>query len=41
VRLLPPLVISDEELSEGVRRLGAACKQAETVLGSNRKVAAA
>ena len=41
VRLLPPLVISDEELSEGVRRLGAACKEAESALASSRKVAAA
>ena len=41
VRLLPPLVISDEELAEGVRRLGAACKEAESALASSRKVAAA
>ena len=41
VRILPPLVISDEELSEGVRRLGAACKEAETALASRRKVVAA
>ncbi len=30
VRLLPPLVISDAELDEGVQRLGAACQQMST-----------
>ena len=29
VRLLPPLIITDEELAEGVRRLDAACVAAE------------
>jgi acetylornithine/N-succinyldiaminopimelate aminotransferase len=41
VRIVPPLVISDEELAEGVRRLDAACKEAESALASSRKVAAA
>jgi acetylornithine/N-succinyldiaminopimelate aminotransferase len=41
VRLLPPLVISDEELSEGVRRLHAACADAEAGSSSEPKVAAA
>jgi acetylornithine/succinyldiaminopimelate/putrescine aminotransferase len=26
VRVLPPLVVTDEELAEGVRRLDAACE---------------
>jgi acetylornithine/N-succinyldiaminopimelate aminotransferase len=29
VRLLPPLILSEEELAEGVRRLGAACRRME------------
>jgi acetylornithine/N-succinyldiaminopimelate aminotransferase len=41
VRLLPPLVISDDELSEGVRRLHAACADAEASPASEPKVAAA
>ena len=41
VRLLPPLVISDDELAEGVRRLGAACAEAEARMDSSPKVAAA
>ena len=41
VRLLPPLVISDDELSEGVRRLRAACADAEAALAPQPKVAAA
>jgi acetylornithine/N-succinyldiaminopimelate aminotransferase len=41
VRILPPLVISEEELAEGVRRLGAACIEAEAALASGRQVAAA
>ncbi|MFZ0210337.1 MAG: aspartate aminotransferase family protein [Roseiarcus sp.] len=41
VRLLPPLVISDDELSEGVRRLHAACADAEASSASEPKVAAA
>jgi acetylornithine/succinyldiaminopimelate/putrescine aminotransferase len=38
---LPPLVISDDELSEGVRRLHAACADAEAALAAQPKVAAA
>jgi acetylornithine/succinyldiaminopimelate/putrescine aminotransferase len=38
---LPPLVISDDELSEGVRRLHAACADAEAGSASEPKVAAA
>ena len=41
VRLLPPLVISDDELSEGVRRLHATCADAEAAPASEPKVAAA
>ena len=41
VRLLPPLVISDEELSEGVRRLHTSCADAEAALAPQPKVAAA
>jgi acetylornithine/N-succinyldiaminopimelate aminotransferase len=41
VRILPPLVISDEELAEGVHRLDAACRDAEAALAASRKVAAA
>jgi acetylornithine/N-succinyldiaminopimelate aminotransferase len=41
VRLLPPLVISDDELSEGVRRLHAVCADAEAALAPQPKVAAA
>ena len=41
VRLLPPLVISDDELSEGVRRLHATCVDAEASSASEPKVAAA
>jgi acetylornithine/N-succinyldiaminopimelate aminotransferase len=29
VRLLPPLILSEEELAEGVRRLDAACRRVE------------
>jgi acetylornithine/N-succinyldiaminopimelate aminotransferase len=29
VRILPPLIVSDEELAEGVRRLDAACARLE------------
>jgi len=29
VRVLPPLVVTDEELAEGVRRLDAACAAVE------------
>jgi acetylornithine/N-succinyldiaminopimelate aminotransferase len=41
VRILPPLVISDGELAEGVHRLRAACRDAEAALATSRKVAAA
>ena len=41
VRILPPLVITDEELSEGVRRLDAACAGAEAAVDAKTKVAAA
>jgi acetylornithine/N-succinyldiaminopimelate aminotransferase len=37
VRLLPPLIISDEELAEGVRRLGAASARMERELAALRK----
>jgi acetylornithine/N-succinyldiaminopimelate aminotransferase len=41
VRLLPPLVISDEELSDGVARLGAACEAAEArMVPASRNAAA-
>jgi acetylornithine/N-succinyldiaminopimelate aminotransferase len=41
VRLLPPLIISDDELTDGVRRLGAACAAAEARMESRPEVAAA
>ncbi len=41
VRLLPPLVISDEELSEGVKRLNAACVEAEAAMPAVLKASAA
>ena len=41
VRLLPPLVVSDEELSEGMRRLHATCAAAEISLAPRPEVAAA
>src|SRR5271156_4915202 len=41
VRLLPPLVISDDELSEGVRRLRATCADVEAASPSEATVAAA
>jgi len=41
VRLLPPLVISDDELSEGVRRLHATCADVEAASPSEATVAAA
>ena len=41
VRLLPPLVISEEELAEGVRRLDAACVELEGSLVTSKKGAAA
>jgi acetylornithine/N-succinyldiaminopimelate aminotransferase len=41
VRLLPPLVISEEELAEGVRRLDAACVELASGLTASKKGAAA
>ena len=32
MRLLPPLILTDEELDEAVRRLDAACRAAEAKL---------
>ena len=40
VRLIPPLVLSDEELGEGVRRLDAACADIEAGFASNKGAAA-
>jgi acetylornithine/N-succinyldiaminopimelate aminotransferase len=40
VRLLPPLVISEEELAEGVRRLDAACFRLERQIATTRQGAA-
>jgi acetylornithine/N-succinyldiaminopimelate aminotransferase len=40
VRLLPPLVLSDEELNEGVRRLDAACADVEARFASSKGAAA-
>jgi acetylornithine/N-succinyldiaminopimelate aminotransferase len=37
VRLLPPLILSEEELAEGVRRLDAACQRLERELAGMRK----
>ena len=37
VRLLPPLVISDDELAEGVRRLDAACRAVEREGAASRE----
>jgi acetylornithine/N-succinyldiaminopimelate aminotransferase len=37
VRLLPPLIISEEELAEGVRRLDAACQRMESKIVALRK----
>ncbi len=37
VRLLPPLVITEDELDEGVRRIDAACKAAEAKLAAARR----
>ncbi len=41
VRMVPPLVITEEELSEGVRRLDAACADLESALVTTKKGAAA
>ncbi|MBV8662423.1 MAG: aspartate aminotransferase family protein [Hyphomicrobiales bacterium] len=40
VRLLPPLVLSEEELAEGARRLDAACADIETRFVANKGAAA-
>jgi len=40
VRLLPPLIVSDEELTEGLRRLDRACRSLENELEATRKGAA-
>jgi acetylornithine/N-succinyldiaminopimelate aminotransferase len=37
VRLLPPLILSEEELAEGVRRLDAACQRLEREIVAMRK----
>jgi acetylornithine/N-succinyldiaminopimelate aminotransferase len=36
VRILPPLIASDEEIREGVRRLDAACRHFEIAPASNQ-----
>jgi acetylornithine/succinyldiaminopimelate/putrescine aminotransferase len=40
VRLLPPLIITEEELADGVRRLDAACRRIETTHAGLRMGAA-
>jgi acetylornithine/succinyldiaminopimelate/putrescine aminotransferase len=40
VRLLPPLIVSEDELAEGVRRLDAACARVEKTLGADKQEAA-
>jgi len=40
VRLLPPLIITEEELADGVRRLDAACRRIETTHAALRMGAA-
>ena len=40
VRLLPPLIVTEEELAEGVRRLDAACAEIETRFAANKGAAA-
>jgi acetylornithine/N-succinyldiaminopimelate aminotransferase len=37
VRILPPLIVSDEELREGVNRLGAACRAFEVAAKQGAK----
>jgi acetylornithine/N-succinyldiaminopimelate aminotransferase len=37
VRLLPPLILSEEELAEGVHRLDAACQRLEREIVATRK----
>ena len=41
VRVLPPLIVTDEELAEGVRRLEAACVEAEAAIAAKKEAAAA
>ena len=41
VRLLPPLIISEEEFAEGVRRLDEACADVEACSAPVKKGAAA
>ena len=41
VRLLPPLIVSDEEIREAVRRLGKACQRIEARLRAEQEGAAA
>jgi acetylornithine/N-succinyldiaminopimelate aminotransferase len=41
VRLVPPLIVSEDELVEGVRRLDAACADLERAIGAPSKDAAA
>lgn len=40
LRLIPPLVVTDEELGEAVKRLDAACRDAEAQLPSHKGAAA-
>lgn len=40
VRILPPLIVTDEELTEGVKKLDAACVEAEASLAAKRGAAA-
>jgi acetylornithine/N-succinyldiaminopimelate aminotransferase len=40
VRLLPPLIISEDELAEGVRRLDAACTRLEGDIAATHRGAA-
>ena len=41
VRILPPLILTEAELAEGVRRLDAACADAGAALAAQRKATAA
>ena len=40
VRLLPPLIVSDQEIAEGMRRLDRACTSVASALGERRQGAA-
>jgi acetylornithine/N-succinyldiaminopimelate aminotransferase len=40
VRLLPPLIVTDDELAEGVRRLDRACERVEAAISGVRAGAA-